>query len=490
MSALKVKNVSAPEPPPPPQAALSTRLVGAFFSTAFLLVIAASAILYAATVSALDSADDQVIDKRSADITDILEAPVLNDGNLAHEINEDNQGPRQIFIRVIAPIEAAAQETTGMASRLPADIFPKTEETTPLHVPLRNTVITKSGETFRVVSSRVRIGGETSKTLATLQVATDTTLDEHVLAVFQRILFSVIGGAFPLVAALSWFVVKRELRPLERITSAAKAIDVETIGKRMSLENLPLELHHLARQFNLMLDRLEAAWEDLKHYADTIAHEMRTPINRLRLNNEIALARAETEDELREVVLANVGECERLTSLLNGLLFLARADNLQARISPERLSISDQVAVVAAFYEDDARAAGVTLGIKVSPGCCNVRADRELFKQALANLVSNAIRHTPPDGTVTISCEGTHEEVLIHIADTGSGITPETKDRIFDRFYRGDEVMEQESRLGLGLAITKSIMKLHGGQIRVDSTPRRGTRMTLAFPIRDTILSD
>ncbi|MCB1484285.1 MAG: ATP-binding protein, partial [Hyphomicrobiaceae bacterium] len=88
----------------------------------------------------------------------------------------------------------------------------------------------------------------------------------------------------------------------------------------------------------------------------------------------------------------------------------------------------------------------------------------------------------------TISCEATQKEVLIHIADTGSGIAPEMKERIFDRFYRGDEMAEQDSRLGLGLAITKSIMKLHDGQIRVESTPGHGTRMTLAFPARDTML--
>jgi len=472
---------------PLPQAALSTRLIAVFFSTASLLVIAASAVLYEATVTALNQADDQVVDKRAADIANILDATVLDTAELTHEINEDTQGPRQIYIRVITALATAAQETQGMTRHLPPDILP-VPHSIPLKVPVRATIATDGGETFRLASRRVRVGGPQSETVAILQVATDTTLDTNALALFRRVLMAVIGGALPLVAALSWYIVKRELRPLARITRAAQDIDAETIGQRLSLEKLPRELHDLASQFNLMLDRLETSWENLKHYADTIAHEMRTPINRMRLNSEIALAKAESEEELREVVLANVGECERLTRLLNGLLFLARADNQQARAQPERLRLANQIEVVREFYEDDAAAAGVVLKSNVQPGCCEILADRELFKQALANLVSNAIRHTPQGGSITISCETTSHEVLIHVDDTGSGIAAETRERIFDRFYRGDDAAMPDNRSGLGLAITKSIMTLHGGRICVGSSPGHGARMTLAFPAHDTIL--
>ncbi|HMN38020.1 MAG TPA: heavy metal sensor histidine kinase [Hyphomicrobium sp.] len=473
--------------PPPPQAALSIRLVAVFFSTAMLLVVAASAILYTATVAALNQADDQVVDKRAAAIADILNEPAINEALLAHEINEDNQGPRQIFIRVMTPAAGAAQETEGMSDYLPAGILPNPENAA-LGAPVRATVTTKKGQTFRTASRRVRVAGAGGAAFAILQVATDTTLDENALALFRGILLAVVGGAFPLAAALSWYIVKRELKPLARITAATQDIDADTIGRRLSLETLPDELHRLARQFNLMLDRLEASWEDLKHYADTIAHEMRTPINRMRLNSEIALAKAETEDELREVVHSNLAECERLTRLLNGLLFLARADNHQAAILPERFSPASQLAVVKEFYEDDATSAGVTLKCEARPECCEIVADRELFKQALANLVSNAIRHTPKGGSVILSCSSTLHEILVQVEDTGSGIAPEVGARIFDRFYRGGGAATQDSRAGLGLAITKNIMKLHGGRITMDSAPGRGTRMTLAFPLRGNML--
>jgi len=144
--------------------------------------------------------------------------------------------------------------------------------------------------------------------------------------------------------------------------------------------------------------------------------------------------------------------------------------------------------VVREFYEDDAATAGVILKNNAPPGCCEILADRELFKQALANLVSNAIRHTPQGGSITISCETTAHEVLIHVDDTGSGIAAETRERIFDRFYRGDDAAMPDSRSGLGLAITRSIMTLHEGRICVGSAPGHGARMTLAFPAHDTIL--
>ncbi len=232
---------------PPPQAALSTRLIAVFFSTASLLVIAASAVLYEATITALNQADDQVVDKRAADIANILDAKVLDTAELSHEINEDTQGPRQIYIRVITALATAAQETQGMARHLPPDILP-VPDSLPLKVPVRATITTDGGETFRLASRRVRVGGPQSESFAILQVATDTTLDTNALTLFRRVLMAVIGGALPLVAALSWYIVKRELRPLARITKAAQDIDAETIGQRLSLEKLPRELHDLASQ--------------------------------------------------------------------------------------------------------------------------------------------------------------------------------------------------------------------------------------------------
>lgn len=456
-------------------APLSLRLVLIFFSTAFLLVIAASGILYMGTLSALQSADDQVVDKRAGSIQSLIGEPALNTALLLHEVNDDNQGPRQIFIRVVTSAKDAAVETEGMKDVLPAGIFP--EPAIAGKEAVRATVIAAGGS-YRLVSHPAKVRSANDAP-AVIQVGTDTSLDQQSLGHFQKILLSVIGAALPLSALLAWLIVRRELSPLSRITAATKAIDASSIGDRLDLNRLPAELHDLGMQFNAMLSRIERAWKDLEHYADTIAHEMRTPLNRMRLSCEIALGEGRTEEELREVMVSNVGECERLTRLLNGLLFLARADTSHARLASARIAPAEQIRTVHEFFNSVAAERGIALNEDCRP-VPDVIADRDLFKQALANLVSNAIAHTPRGGAVTIGGETRNGEVAIWVKDTGSGIRDEDKPRIFERFYRGT-VPRQDDGLGLGLAITKGIAELHGGRIDFESKAGKGTTFTLTF---------
>lgn len=460
-----------------PATPLSLRLIVIFFSAAFLLVLAASSILYEGTLSALQGADDQVVDKRAATISALLDERELNEGMLAHEVNDDNQGPRQIFIRVVTPAKQAAVETEGMGASLPPATFPVPG---PQGEVARSTQVNRKGEMYRMSSRKVRIAGLPAMPEAVIQVATDTSLDQNALVHFRRILLSVIGAALPLCALVAWLIVRRELFPLARISAATRAIDASSIGQRLEFHRLPAELHDLAVQFNAMLARIEVAWKDLEHYGDTIAHEMRTPLNRMRLNCEIALDKPQSTDDLREVIAANLVECERLTRLLNGLLFLARADSHHAAPAAARIAPAEHIHTVHEFFKADAAERDIAL-IENCRAVPAINADRDLFKQALANLVSNALAHTPKGGTVTLGCEVKDQQVLIHVSDTGSGIAAADRNRIFDRFYRASPSRSDEG-LGLGLAITKSIATLHGGQISFESAVGKGTTFTLAFP--------
>lgn len=472
---------------PSPRASLSARLIAILFFIAFLLVLAASAVLYAGMLSVLQSADDQVIDKRAATIAEQLAGTPPNEGFIAHEVNDDNQGPRQIFIRIVSSVENIALETEGMGKHLDPSLFPQLAKGDDRR---RATIVSAEGQTFRAVSRRVPVGsaGSAAGGEALLQVATDTTLDEATLAQFRQILFLVIGASLPACALASWLVVKRELTPLARIAAATRTIDAGSIASRLPLENLPAELHEFASQFNAMLGRIEAALGDLEHYADTIAHELRTPLNRMRLNCEIALGKADTADELRDVMVTNLTECERLTRLMNGLLFLARAGHSRASLESARVSAADEIKIVHEFFKSDAAERGITL-LDASSATPPIAADRDLFKQALANLVANALAHTRSGGTVTIGCESARGNVLIHVEDTGPGIAAADMPHIFKRFYRAAGAPPQGTRLGLGLAIAKSIADIHGGSISVSSEPGRGARFTLAFPAAQRIVA-
>ncbi|MGL4398094.1 MAG: heavy metal sensor histidine kinase [Hyphomicrobium sp.] len=466
---------------------LATRLIATFFSTAFLLVMAASAILYWGTVETLRYADDQVVDKRAGAVIDILQAAELNEGLLAHEVNEDNQGPRQIFIRVLSDYEAIRLETEGMAGVLRADQFPA-PRAGGLLKPEHATVNLPDGRSYRVGSYRLPVTALPDIGPATVQVATDTTLDHDAIALFRRILFLVIGAALPLCAISAWYIVNRSLKPLGRITTAAQLIDSGKLDQRIALTNLPAELHELAAHFNSMLSRLEATWSDLRHYADTIAHEMRTPLNRMRLGCEIALDKAETEAELRDVLGSAVSECERLTRLLQGLLFLARVDSKQAAIAPVPIALAAHLDNIQDYFDAEAAEAGLRLNVACEPGL-TVVGDAALLQQAIINLVSNAIAHSTRGGSVSITAARRGERVEIAVADSGEGISVEDRARIFDRFYRAGQsarTRTDSAGLGLGLSITKGIAELHGGQVSLTSELGAGTRVVITLPSERT----
>jgi len=464
-----------------PERTLAARLILTFFSTAFLLVIAASSILYWGTITALQSADDQVVDKRAETVMDILRAKELNDGLLAHEINEDNQGPRQIFMRVVSPNASIAIETEGMSAVLAPSDFPDAAKA-PIHSPSRSTIKLADGRTYRASSTRVPVTALPDLPPAILQVATDTSLDKDSLDLFQKILALVVGAALPLSALCAWYVVSRGLKPLQKITSAAQAIDGASLDKRIALAGMPAELHELASHFNSMLARLETTWLDLKNYADTIAHELRTPLNRMRLDCEIALNKAGSPAQTHDVLNSMVDECERLTRLLQGLLFLARADSKQASLSKERFSVTEHIATLHDYFEAEAAEAGVTFRAACASGL-TLDADRSLVQQAVANILANAIAHTPKGGEVKLEAERRQGAVLIRVSDTGEGIAAEHHERLFDRFYRvANGTGVRTERLGLGLSITKRIVELHGGTISLTSAPGLGTCVTLVFP--------
>jgi two-component system heavy metal sensor histidine kinase CusS len=260
-------------------------------------------------------------------------------------------------------------------------------------------------------------------------------------------------------------------------------MDGGKLDQRLSLIGLPAELHELGLHFNSMLGRLEKTWSDLRHYADTIAHEMRTPLNRMRLDCEIALDKANTVDEFRGVMAASVAECERLTKLLQGLLFLARVESKQASIANSRIPLGAHLAAIHDFFEAEAADKGLKLTFAAQLGL-TVDGDPQLLQQAVCNLVSNAIAHTPSGGQITLTGERRGTDAVITVTDTGEGIACEDQPRIFDRFYRAGcdaSLNKCGENLGLGLSITKGIVELHGGHIALQSQLGRGTTVEIVL---------
>jgi len=280
---------------------------------------------------------------------------------------------------------------------------------------------------------------------------------------------------------IAFWAGKRALRPLEEMATATERVQASQLHQRLGRGRWPSELIALAAGFDQMLARLEDSFERLSRFSADLAHELRTPIQNLRGGAEVALTRTRTAEEYREVIELSIEEYQRLSSMIDSLLFLARSENAETRLNLVKFQIGLEVDKILDFYDAAAREREVEL---TRSGDGELYADPMLFRRAVNNLVSNALQHAPTAGRirVLVVTELDHE-VQIAVQDNGCGIGPEHLPRIFDRFYRVDAARSSSSAsTGLGLAIVKSIMELHGGSARAESGLGVGTKVTLTFP--------
>jgi len=244
---------------------------------------------------------------------------------------------------------------------------------------------------------------------------------------------------------------------------------------------VPAELRELAGAFNRTLQRLEDSFRRLSQFSADLAHDLRTPIGNLLGEAQVALSRPRTAAEYEAVIASSVEELERINRMIDGMLFLARADNVQASLELRPVDAGAEVDRLIAYYEGPASEAGV--GIR-RVGDVTLRADAQLFRRAVANLVSNAIAHSPPGGEITVAlgaAPGGGAEVAV--SNPGPGIPRELLPRVFDRFFRADASRPDSAKgSGLGLAIVKSIVELHGGGIEARSEPGAVTTFRMLFP--------
>ena len=232
-----------------------------------------------------------------------------------------------------------------------------------------------------------------------------------------------------------------------------------------------------------MLDRLEESFAQVSQFSADVAHELRTPVSNLRGEIEVALGKTRTPEEYRETLGSALEECLRISRLIHGLLFLARAETMVDVPRHDTIRVGQEIEAVREFYEAQAAEAGVTLDVEGASGLV-AAFDRTLFQQAVGNLVANAIAHSPPGKSVVIRFHGEGTILRIEVADTGRGIAAEHLPHVFDRFYRADPARSGSAgNVGLGLSVVRSIAALHGGHVAIESEVGHGTRVVLEVPV-------
>ena len=460
---------------------IAWRLTSLYVLLSATLLIAAALFLYWLLQDNLRHQDNNAVAEEIHVLRVILRERPRDPTVLQQEVRWEggsSQAP-PIYERVLTPAGKVLIQTQGMGRVAPASVFPPpfgVRKHPPSVAELR---ILSDRRPYRLMSAWAALGGS-GRRQRLLQVALDVAHSEGVLRTYRYALaFVVLAGVFASIGA-SLVVVRRGMTPLSDITNAARKISATQLHERLRPHRFPVELHRLAEAFNEMLDRLEESFTRLSQFSADLAHELRTPINNLMGEGEVALARPRTPAEYHQVLESSLEEYSRLSRMIDSLLFLARAENQAAPIDLAVLDLRQETEAVREFHEAVAEEQQVRI---VCEGAGQVRADPILLRRALSNLLSNALRYTPPGGCIEMVSSASTAGSDVLVRDSGCGIAAEHLPRLFDRFYRVDKTRSERSEgAGLGLSIVRSIMALHGGAVTIESTPGTGTVVRLHFP--------
>ena len=462
---------------------LSFRLAAAYSLAGLTLVILATASLYIVLRAELDRSTELFLaDKLHVLRTMLRERP--DDEDALHEEIELESAARRyerFYIRLIDEHGVPIITTPGMTEQLDlAELASRTRDRSERST----TMVGRHGQPFRVASATVSVGTPTTHS-DTVQIAIDVSQEEELLARYRLWFWGILLATSVLFPLVGYRVARHGIRPVGEIAATARRITSTNLRERIEAEGYPSELASLAGTFNKMLDRLEESFERISKFSADIAHDLRTPVNNIRGEAEVALARARTVEEYRDVLESSLEEAVRLSELIGDLLFLARAESPLTDLHREPVNIGELLTTVRDYYEASASDSGISLAINEQAEPLDAELDRSLMLRAVSNLMSNAIAHTPLGGTVTLAATAEGAAIRIEVSDTGVGIPAEALPRVFDRFFRVDPSRSKASGgTGLGLAIVQSILTLHGGSAEISSQLGRGTRVTLRMPLR------
>lgn len=456
---------------------IASRLGWLYVGTTALLLLVAEGYLHWGLSQSLRAQDEQLLASKTHVLRLLLRDPAKAqalESEIEHEAGEHQA--LKYYLRVLGPDGRIHLETSGMSARLPTAVFP----------PIATAggdqpVIAEHGTEFLVLVARAAYG-QSGAEPRTLHIALDTSMNQAILAECRGRLLVVFAAGTALAALAALFVTRAGLRPLHDIRRNMQRITASKLDERLSAQKWPAELRELAGEFDAMLDRLQNSFTRLAEFSSDLAHAMRNPINNLRGGTEVALTRARTPEEYRGILASSLEEYERLSRLIGGLLFIARADDPRAALERVAFPVRVEMDAVREFYEAVAAERRVEVACT---GDASLSGDPALVRRAVSNLLANALKCTPAGGRVTLGARSLPDGgVEVSAADTGCGIAPEHLPRLFERFFQVDKTRQANNGdgAGLGLAIVRSIMRLHGGEASITSTPGVGSTVTLRFP--------
>jgi two-component system heavy metal sensor histidine kinase CusS len=463
---------------------ISVKLALLYTISAFLLASAAVLVLYYALAHLLNRQVRDFLYQEVAIITTVLqhEKQAINlSNNLKQEIIIESHLSRMpYFVRLMTQSGQVLIQTPGMDDVIKPQQFIMPDATTLI------SKIVSLKKIHDVQYSLISAYVKDKKRNLIVQVALNTSYNEEVIGTYQSILFAVLFFNVLLSILIGVYITKNGLRPLNKINNLLNKIHPDELNTRLNPKDFPSELQDTMRGLNNMLARIEHSFKKLQEFSDDLAHELKTPVNNMLCQIEVTLNKERPTKDYQDILLSNLEECQRISALIDSMLFIAKAHNLKQVLKYELIDVRNILDAITEYY--NILAVEKCLSMQIS-GNGMVLADSLLLKRAFSNLISNGIKYSKENGNISINISSDSQHVKICIMDNGIGIPAKDIPYIFDRFYRVERSRSRDQGgMGLGLSIVKSIIELHEGEIKVASEANRHTTVTVILPAKMTKL--
>jgi heavy metal sensor kinase len=305
----------------------------------------------------------------------------------------------------------------------------------------------------------------------------------RIIDAFQRTFVAIMAVLFILAAVIGWFMARRALAGVENVTRTARRISGSSLTERVPVTGREDEIDQLAVTFNQMLDRIQTLVSGIKEMTDNIAHDLKSPITRIRGEAELTLVGSGSREEYEAAAASAIEECDRLIEMINTMLFISRTEAGVTQPERAEMDIAALVRDACRLFKAPAEEKGITLDGR-GPERLALSGDIRLLQRMIGNLLDNAIKYTRANGRVDVAVRSpAGGRVEIEVRDTGPGISATDLPHVFERFYRGDP-SRSLTGAGLGLSFARAVARAHGGDITAASSPGDGSTFTVTLPVR------